>query len=578
MKSSSKIFAFAALLLLFMALFSACKQERKVRVKDFEAKPTKTYYNSLDDVDVYDLYFSKATGKIPYIDLVTTLNKYHGDIVYAIKKGQKNYTIERVDNGATVNIDQKSKRINFSDYDLFMKRKDAVTLLDLVADHFYIARENSGFEIRGAPIYIDYGSFLIDVALDKDIALIPLQTFADVFMQSSYETFLYNGNELFCVSDDSVFKKKGDEYSDLGNKYYETKPAELDKDFADFNMRELALNFQLNYGLKDLHGIEKFSDWFDDMGLSERLSSTDSVEFDFALAEICYKYLGDLHSSFCMSSPYTKWPEDEKRNITPSPSRERLERDRDEAFKTRESFFPNGVPGVQIIGDTVYVTFDEFQCADGRDYYTDPLTEEEKKAILSDYPSSGVDTFGLIHFANEIIQPDGRIRNVVVDLSCNTGGSLDAEIFAACWLLGGANTQIKSGITGCQASTYYVADVNFDKKVDDGDTVNDCRIFCIVSDITFSCGNLLASTLEESGKATLIGSKTGGGSCAVYLTSSASGTLFKTSSMFRFSAEKNGAFKNIDDGVLPDYKLTELRSFYNRSAKDGLTAFIRKLY
>ena len=59
---------------------------------------------------------------------------------------------------------------------------------------------------------------------------------------------------------------------------------------------------------------------------------------------------------------------------------------------------------------------------------------------------------------------------------------------------------------------------------------------------------------------------------------SASGTLFKTSSFYRFSAEKNGAFNAVDDGVSPDYKLTELRSFYNRSDKDGLTAFIQKLY
>ena len=84
--------------------------------------------------------------------------------------------------------------------------------------------------------------------------------------------------------------------------------------------------------------------------------------------------------------------------------------------------------------------------------------------------------------------------------------------------------------------------------------------------------------LKESGRATLIGSKTGGGACAVYPTSSAIGTYFNTSSHFRFSAEKNGVFKDIDDGVSPDYKLTELRSFYNRSDKNGLTAFIKKLY
>ena len=166
----------------------------------------------------------------------------------------------------------------------------------------------------------------------------------------------------------------------------------------------------------------------------------------------------------------------------------------------------------------------------------------------------------------------------MVDLSCNPGGAVDAEIFTACWLLGIANLQIKSGTTGCQSDTSYVSDVNFDGQINRGDIVNDRRLFCIVSDITFSCGNLLASTLKESGRVTLIGSKTGGGGCSVYTTSTAIGTVFKTSSYFRFSAEKNGMFKDIDDGVDPDYKLTELNSFYNRSEKHGLTAFIRNLY
>lgn len=573
-----KKFVFAALVASFLAVLSSCGQKKALRVKDFTVKSVKAYYDDIETTDVFDLYFSKATGNIPYIELSTTLNKLHDDTVYSVQKGAKNYTVVRSDNGATVEIDQKAKRVNFSDYDLFMKNKDAVTLLDLVDDYNYIRHEPTGFETRGASLYVDYGTFLIEIAVEKDTALIPLQTFSDIFMQSIYSTLLYNGNELFCVSDDSSLKTGDGDFTELGKKYYETQPAELDKDFADYNFRELVLNFQLNYGLKDLHGIGKFSEWFGDLELDKRLSSVDSYEIDFALAEICFRYLGDIHSSFCVRSPYTRRDNAEKRDSVMSPSLARFRQDLYRFHKAREDFFPNGMPGIQKIGDTLYVTFDTFFDTGSRDYYENPLTQEEWAAIMRDYPSSGVDTVGLIHAANEIIQSDKGIRNVVVDLSCNTGGSVDSEVFTACWLLGAASLQIKNGMTGCQSSTYYSADVNFDKNFDAGDTVQDRRIFCVVSNVTFSCGNLLASTLKESGKATLIGSKSGGGGCAVYLTSSASGALFKTSSLFRFSAEKNGAFNNIDNGVPVDYKLAELRSFYNRSDKNGLTAFIRNLY
>lgn len=459
----------------------------------------------------------------------------------------------------------------------------AASLLDIVVTDDIITHcDLATYENRGEPITVYYGTFLIDMAIDKNIALLPLQTFVDVFLSgNTYGAVLYNGDEIFYVYDKSSLFNDSFERTELGKKYYSAAPSEVDETLADFNMRELALNFQLNYGLRELRGIEKFSDWFETHGLLERLSSTDANEVDLAIKEICYRYFGDIHSSFEAHSPYAKFDKEKEReenqSISTSPSYRRINQSLEDATETRGSFFPDGLPGIQKIGDTLYVTFDEF-FGNGRDYFEEPLTDDDWDAILSDYPSSGVDTFGLIHAANEVVQEDPTIRNVVVDISCNTGGGLDEEVFVACWLLGFSHLQIQSGTTGCQSATSYLADVNFDGEVTQEDNVRDRRLFCLVSDITFSCGNLLASMLKESGRATLIGSKTGGGACAVYPTSSAIGTYFNTSSHFRFSAEKNGVFKDIDDGVSPDYKLTELRSFYNRSEKNGLTAFIKKLY
>ena len=525
-----------ALTAIFVCL-SACGQNRALKVKDFSLEATKIYYGDLDSVDSFDLYFSDATGKVPYVDLVTSLNKLFNSKTFSAKKDGAGLTVVRGDNGAKVHIDPKKKEITFSDYDLFKMNAGAVSLLDIVVTDDIITHcDLATYENRGEPITVYYGTFLIDMAIDKNIALLPLQTFVDVFLSgNTYGAVLYNGDEIFYVYDKSSLFNDSFERTELGKKYYSAAPSELDAALADFNMRELALNFQLNYGLRELRGIEKFSDWFETHGLLERLSSTDANEVDLAIKEICYQYFGDIHSSFEAHSPYAKFDKEKEReenqSISTSPSYRRINQSLEDAKETRGSFFPDGLPGIQKIGDTLYVTL-----------------------------------------ANEVVQEDPTIRNVVVDISCNTGGGLDEEVFVACWLLGFSHLQIQSGTTGCQSATSYLADVNFDGEVTQEDNVRDRRLFCLVSDITFSCGNLLASMLKESGRATLIGSKTGGGACAVYPASSAIGTYFNTSSHFRFSAEKNGVFKDIDDGVSPDYKLTELRSFYNR------TAFIKKLY
>ena len=541
----------------------------------FEKKETQIYWNSLEEKENVNLYFSKATGKIPYIDLKEMLCHLYGADYCTGKADSNIYTIKR-DNGTTVQINTKEKIIHFDDYDLFQKLKNAVTLLDIVINNTYIHHEPASFEMRGDTVDIEYGSFEIDIFIDEDKCLLPLQTFTDIFSMPSMGTILYNGSELFFVTSEFSMKD-ADGYTELGDKFYEPEPAQLDKNFASYNYREFVLNMQFNYGLRQLHGIEKFSTWFEQFGLDKELSSTNTADSDQGLLTICYKYLGDIHSAFMLLSPYT----DHETTITVpvvNPSNYNFEKQWYESKEIRSKFFPKGVPGFQKVGNTAYITFDSFWIDYDRDYYEEPITYDERHAIYKDYPSSEVDTIGLIHLANQELILDPKIKNLVIDLSCNTGGSYDAAVFAACWLLGRPLIAIQNGITGCQSSTAYTADVDFDGECGGYfDSIYRKRIFLLVSASTFSCGNLLASIMADSGKATLIGSKTAGGACAVYLTSTASGTLLKTSSQWQFSTLKNGVFSDIDTGISPDYKLTETESFYNRSKK-GLTGFIEKLY
>ncbi|MBR4796185.1 MAG: hypothetical protein IK040_00640, partial [Spirochaetia bacterium] len=393
----------------------------------FNTQTTTAFIESLENTETLDLLFSDATGKIPYVSLQDGLDFLYGEGEYTTEVKDGIIVVTR-SNGAFLEVNVEEEKIYFSDYDLFLKQPDAVTLLDIVLDDTIIKHEPLSFESRGRSLTLEYGTFNIDIFRAGNLCLMPLQTFSDVFGIASLGALLYNGENLFFVSSKSCIKTYDEELTELGEKYYSVEPAQLDEDFADFNYKELGLNLQLNYGLAESHNITKIREWFEMLGLDEKLSSTDPFQCDYALAEICYKYFGDLHSAFHARSPYTGVHR-EGIDIVPSPSVKSFVQNLHERLEARQEFFPDGVPGYQKKGDTAYITFDDFSFDRSRNYAEEPLTRKEKRAIEKDFASSGIDTVGLIHYANEEIQNNPKIKNVVIDLSCNTGGSVDAEVF-----------------------------------------------------------------------------------------------------------------------------------------------------
>ena len=143
------------------------------------------------------------------------------------------------------------------------------------------------------------------------------------------------------------------------------------------------------------------------------------------------------------------------------------------------------------------------------------------------------------------------------------------------WLLGEAPFSVMNTATGAMSTSVYRSDVNLDRVFDEKDTVADKNLYCLISPVSFSCGNLVPAALKSSQKVTLLGKTSGGGSCVVQNMSTAYGTVFQMSSAMRMSFLKNGSFYDIDQGVEPDYYINSLSNYYNRTT---LTQFINNLY
>ena len=173
-----------------------------------------------------------------------------------------------------------------------------------------------------------------------------------------------------------------------------------------------------------------------------------------------------------------------------------------------------------------------------------------------------------------ITREGSPVENVVIDLSKNEGGVADAAVFVLAWFLGDASISIKNTFTGAMSTSVYRVDVNRDRVFDERDTVADRNLFCLISPVSFSCGNLVPCVFKESAKVTLLGRTSGGGSCSVMNVSTAWGTSFQISGKNRLSFLKNGSFYDIDRGADPDFVLLKPSQYYDRKS---LTEYINSL-
>lgn len=149
-----------------------------------------------------------------------------------------------------------------------------------------------------------------------------------------------------------------------------------------------------------------------------------------------------------------------------------------------------------------------------------------------------------------------------------------AAVFVLGWVLGNAPVSIRNGMTGAISTAIYNVDVNLDRVFDFDDTLLDKKVYCLISPVSFSCGNLVPCVLKTVPNVTLIGKASGGGSCAVLPMSNAGGALFQISSPMHLMYAKNGSYYDIDQGAEPDYYIDSIENYYDR---ERLTEFINSL-
>lgn len=507
-----------------------------------------------DGLTEMPLYFIDGHTDIPYL-AVSDWTKFEatGYPVECQTEGVKS-VVTRTDTGYTVTFDASKDTITFFDYNAFFQRPDSQVLVSGASssrlpednENEVFSATEASYNRNGKEVVFELAPYSIDIVDADGECLVPFQTMSDIALSYQGIRMYFNGN---CIA-------FGDEAISMVTEADETPKTELSKELAAFNYNEFCFLMDNFYGLKDTHGIVNFDAFFDEVGLREALSSTDPQEVDDALYDLLSLHLDDIHSTYDYASPLAGpnyMPQNARDNVHGF-SRVTNDVVEDLYKDVRASYYPDGCPAYEEVGNTAFITFDRFlRTADN--YYEQDVSLD-----------SG-DTIELIHEAHEqITRKNSPIQNVVIDLSCNTGGSADTAVFATGWFLGEAPMAMRDTLSGGMSIGMFRVDTNFDHAFNELDELGDRNLYCLISPVSFSCGNLVPAIFKQSARVTLLGRKTYGGSCIVFNASNAIGSRFAISGNTQCSFPKNGAFYNIDEGIDPDYPLSNPKSYFDRAS------------
>lgn len=475
------------------------------------------------------------------------------------------------ENGYTMKLDFDADTITFDDYNGFLKDPSDSALLDQLPA-FTGYNENgepelfqrdalASFDRYGDVVELNLAEYNIGLLHDGERYYIPLQTANDFLFAPMFSRYiLFNGEAMFLANADDLVDYATMALKPLGELYYAAQPTQRSQALADFGYNELSLMMDSLYGLKEQHNIESFGRMFWQVAFDDALDSVDPRDADTALKNFINYYLDDLHSVFALTS----WMTGNAFIESEAGPSSRLDDAQSEKYAMlRKAGLGEDWQDYQEVGNTAYITFDTFEPLSG-DYYGVAAQGERIR-----------NTAGLIVYAHQQIYREGSpIENVVIDLSNNYGGSVDAALFLMSWIIGEAEISLEDTFTGAQSTLVYRADVNLDRQFDETDTLHDKHVYCLISPVSFSCGNLVPAACKYHQAVTLIGRTTGGGACTVQPMSTAWGSMFQISGARRLSFRKNGSLYDIDEGVDPDIYIDHLELLYDREA---LTEFINGL-
>ena len=554
--------------------------------------PVNRYGEAVGTVNVR---FYDDMPSVPYIsvsDFQSLLKP--GTTINVTKTGDGVYQLQNAGGKATVNTTDDT--MAFDDYMGFTNLMD---LLQPGMDNAYydegaFVRYNHQTLTGGSPaVSFDYGKYAIDLRGDDTGVYFPFTTLADLYADLFYHNAACNGEKVVvaqCEDETRGVDALDPDFTTESIMEADTREADL----AAYSYRELCFVLDNFYGfpgrtpfeqMNYQEGLDKvLTSTADGQQVKQLLLSTDMKEYASGL-EMLNAYFNDGgHTNIWRGESVITAEGSTFKDTYPSLAQFYRENYYSNASDghylliynkaVRKVYYgDNGKPAVTYHkkGNTAICHFDSFNRINREawnKFYagTGPLptlenTENDDLVVFLD--------------ALKKADEDPEVKNLVIDLTLNPGGSLDVVVAMTSLIYGESLCRCLNVLTGQQTTWYYDVDRNFDGKFDelDKDVHYDLNFCILPSRLSFSCGNLFPSLCQDAGLL-IAGEKSGGGSCAVCVYRTAEGLKYGISSARSRLINKQG--QNIDGGVipqvpialgpdvvLPSYTLSDFTPFYD---------------
>ncbi len=335
---------------------------------------------------------------------------------------------------------------------------------------------------------------------------------------------------------------------------------ERSKEVAEFTYNLLCLSFDKVYSVKEAKNIASFDKFLTEKGYKNDLQSTNVRTYEEAMFKFLNKDIDDGHTNVEFISIFDipgnglmnvfgpKYPKTHTISINDKAQNYYSERYNSDSNVARTM-------RTEETEDTAYLSFDSFLLNYGfpnnfKTYAIDPDIEELKKNDTCGYLAACIMEIESLNKTRE-----KKIKNIVVDITANTGGAMGVMPFVACIMTKDPTFSVVDSRTGQVIEYHYEADFDGDGVY--GDTYADkFNFFILTSDASFSCGSALPSMLKGT-NVKILGIPGAGGASPITCFTDASGFGYKTSGQFGVCYKDNGTYKTIENGVPVDYEISK---------------------
>ena len=520
-----------------------------------------------------------------------------GTTITVTKNGEGDYTLKNPFAEATVNTTDEQFLS-----DNYMAFTNLMGLIQPGMDNVYldgapyVRYKSQELTPAQATVTFDFKKYGIDLRGDDEAVYFPLATIADMYSDLYYHIAGYNGETVVVVTDNDnseICKMTSQRSAELISQRTRS------GDMAEFCYKELCFAVDHFYGMpgrspleaaikKD--GLDKALDGIEDGATVKKLlKSTKMSEYIFGMN--CMNALLDdgghtglyvdlkVYLGLGSSTAVNDWLSGVSAMKDTYPSLYTMvmqhiislfsRPQREAVFKARQD---KGIESVTYYkeGDTAYLLYPQFGPAnyDAWNAYYDGGCQGGTPDIDQNF----LGDINVVLDAMKQANDDPEVKNLVVDIATNPGGSLDVVVAMTALMGGQSHFYSENVLTGQKQKIYYDVDCNFDGVFDDKDKEvwknYQLKYGVMTSSFSFSCGNLFPSLMKDMGFP-ILGEKSGGGACAIQNFITPEGLQFQLSSSRARLTDMN--WVNIDPGVEPTIPIAN-------TMDDGTTLDYSKFY